>query len=537
MTNLLPLFVILPLGAGFVAPLLGWRAKDRDAPAVRALALAVGVVLLAGALALLGQPACAYWIGGWDGVARPAIGLSLVADGLTQLLLVTVNAIAFVALVYSWSYIRRYTAQPLYYCLFMIMVAGMNGVVLAGDLFNIFVFMEVAVIASYALVAFGVDRQELEAAFKYVVLGTVSSTFILFAIGLLYNLTGHLNMAIVAQRLAGLEAGPAIWLAAGLFLMGFGLKAAMVPFHAWLPDAHPSAPAPISAMLSGVVIKAIGVYAICRILFNVFGITSAAGGLYANVLLALGALSMIIGVFLAVGQWDFKRLLAYHSISQMGYVFLGLGIGAAVLARGGEVTVAALAIFGGLFHLLNHAAFKSLLFLCSGSAEYATGTRDLHELGGLKRNMPVTSGCCRVAALSIAGVPPFNGFWSKLIIVIAAAQAGFWLLAALAVFVSFMTLLSFVKVQRYALEGDPSPRSRAARETPFAMQTALVCLAAVCVLLGVLTPWHGDQLLKPAQLALTEPATYVSQFSPPTSPQVAEPPEQIAAHVDKEPRP
>jgi multicomponent Na+:H+ antiporter subunit D len=527
MTAALPLFVAVPLAGAFVAPLLARRSAANDAPAARVLAVAIGTLLLLGSVLLLGRPAAAYWIGGWDGVERPSIGLSLVSDGLSQMLLVTVNAIAFLALIYSWSYIQRYSGQALYYCLFLTMLAGMNGVVLAGDLFNLFVFMEVAVIASYALVAFGVERQELEAAFKYVVLGSVSSSFVLLAIGLLYNLTGHLNMALVGDRLAQLEPGPAVWLAAGLFIAGFGLKAAMVPFHAWLPDAHPSAPAPISAMLSGVLIKAVGVYAICRILFHVFAITTPAGGLYANVLLALGALSMLVGVLLAIGQWDFKRLLAYHSISQMGYVFVGLGVGAAVLAHDGSRAVAALAIFGGLFHLVNHAAFKSLLFLCSGSAEYATGTRDLHQLGGLKHSMPVTAGCCRIAALSIAGVPPFNGFWSKLLIVIATAQAGYWGLAGLAVFVSFMTLLSFVKVQRYALEGAGSPAAQAAREVPLTMRSAMVGLAVACAVLGVLTTWHKSRLITPAEQALTSAATYFEHFRPPGAPL---PPERLAGH-------
>jgi len=311
-----------------------------------------------------------------------------------------------------------------------------------------------------------------------------------------------------------MDAGPAVWLAAGCFIMGFGLKAAMVPFHAWLPDAHPSAPAPISAMLSGVVIKAVGVYVVCRLMFNVFGMSSAGGGMYANVLIALGTLSMVIGVFLAVGQWDFKRLLAYHSISQMGYVFLGVGVGAAVLARGGPTAIAALAIFGGLFHMVNHAVFKSLLFLCSGSAEYAAGTRDLHELGGLKRSMPVTAGCCRVAALSIAGVPPFNGFWSKLIIVIAVAQAGYWMLAGMAVLVSFMTLISFIKVQRYALEGEPADKDRIVCDTPVPMRLAMVCLAVICLLLGVLAPVHKDRLISPATDVLVDSQAYIDQFGP-----------------------
>jgi multicomponent Na+:H+ antiporter subunit D len=189
--------------------------------------------------------------------------------------------------------------------------------------------------------------------------------------------------------------------------------------------------------------------------------------------------------------------------------------------------VAALAIFGGLFHLVNHAAFKSLLFLCSGSAEYATGTRDLHQLGGLKHSMPVTAGCCRIAALSIAGVPPFNGFWSKLLIVIATAQAGYWGLAGLAVFVSFMTLLSFVKVQRYALEGAGSPAAQAAREVPLTMRSAMVGLAVACAVLGVLTTWHKSRLITPAEQALTSAATYFEHFRPPGAPL---PPERLAGH-------
>jgi multicomponent Na+:H+ antiporter subunit D len=518
MSDLLPLFVIIPLGAGFIAPLGARRNVDSSAFGVRVLALLVSGLLLGGSIAALGREASVYWIGGWPSKAFSTVGLSLVSDGLSQMLLVTINTIAFFALLYSWSYVQRFTGGALYYALFLIMLAGMNAVVLSGDVFNIFVFMEVAVIASYALVAFGAERQELEASFKYVILGSVSSLFVLLGIGLLYNLTGQLNLALIAHRLADLPPTPAVWLAAACFIMGFGLKAAMVPFHAWLPDAHPSAPAPISAMLSGVVIKAVGVYVICRMLFNVFGVATAAGGSYANVLIALGATSMVIGVLLAVGQWDFKRLLAYHSISQMGYVVLAVGVGAAVLASNGSRSVAALAIFGGLFHLVNHAAFKSLLFLCSGSAEYAAGTRDLHELGGLKRVMRTTSGCCRVAALSIAGVPPFNGFWSKLIIVIALASAGYWTLAGLAALVSFLTLLSFIKVQRYALEGETPSRLSSARDVPAPMRGAMVALAVVCVLLGVLIPLHKSRLIDPATTALTEGLVYADRFSPEATP-------------------
>jgi multicomponent Na+:H+ antiporter subunit D len=183
---------------------------------------------------------------------------------------------------------------------------------------------------------------------------------------------------------------------------------------------------------------------------------------------------------MAVGQWDFKRLLAYHSISQMGYVVLAIGVAAALAARGGDAAVVGLALFGGLFHLVNHAVFKSLLFMSSGSVEQATGTRQLKDLGGVSARMPVTGACCRIAALSISGVPPLNGFWSKLVIVLALVLAGYYVLAAATVLVSFMTLLSFAKVQRYVLSGRPSERTAAAREAPAGMCVASVGLAVLC---------------------------------------------------------
>jgi multicomponent Na+:H+ antiporter subunit D len=319
-------------------------------------------------------------------------------------------------------------------------------------------------------------------------------------IALLYGTTGYLTMAGISRALAGSPMGPNVALAVVLFIVGFGIKAALVPFHPWLPDAHPSAPAPISAMLSGVLIKALGIYALSRILFNVVGLDVR----FASILIAVGLLSMTVGVFLAVGQWDLKRLLAYHSISQMGYVVLGFGMGGYLLSTGGSVAVASLALLGGVFHLANHAVFKSLLFLCSGSIEYATGTRQLKEMGGLWSRLPVTRTACTVASLSIAGVPPFNGFWSKLLIVVAAFQAGFYWLGAVTILVSFVTLISFLKVLRYAFLGNLPERLRDVKESPFAMSLAMVVLAVMCAGMGLLLVGGlRGELLEPAVRALS----------------------------------
>ena len=322
----------------------------------------------------------------------------------------------------------------------------MNGVVMTGDLFNMFVFLEISVISSYALVAFGSSRDELEASFKYQVLGGIASLLILFSLAMTYWYTGTLNIMDVAEVIRSGSGGPVVLFIQLFMVAGFGLKAAMIPFHAWLPDAHSSAPSPISAMLSGVLIKAIGVYALLRLFFTMFPIVVEVS----YVITTIGVISMVIGVLLAIGQWDMKRLLAYHSISQMGYVMTAAGIAMLIIARGGDMQVAALALAGGLFHMFNHAAFKGLLFLNAGAVEYSTGTRNLKNLGGLARLMPVTSVTSMGASLSISGIPPFNGFFSKIIIIIAAVQGKFYFIALLAVFVSIITLASFMKVQRYA---------------------------------------------------------------------------------------
>jgi multicomponent Na+:H+ antiporter subunit D len=386
------------------------------------------------------------------------------------------------------------------------MVGGMNGVVLSGDLFNIFVFLEISVISAYALVAFGVEKNELEASFKYQVLGGIASFLILFGIGFIYWKTKTLNIADIKQAFSSGYEKKFYLFVQIMILSGFGLKAAIIPFHAWLPDAHSSAPSPISAMLSGVLIKAVGIYVIIRLFFNMFVISESV----AVLITTLGTLSMVIGVFLAIGQWDIKRLLAYHSISQMGYVVMSVGIGMILLSRGFKPEIATLAIAGGLYHLVNHAAFKGLLFLNAGAIEYTIGTRDLKEMGGLAKSMPATAATSFIASMSISGIPPFNGFFSKLIIIIAAVLARFYLLAFLAVIVSIITLASFLKFQRYAFFNKSyNNNHKVIKEVPFPMVFSMVVLSIVCVVLSLLViPEIRNAVLTPAIEILTSPVKY-----------------------------
>jgi multicomponent Na+:H+ antiporter subunit D len=456
----------------------------------------------------IGDP-LVFKVGGWELFDKVPIAIYMVVDGLTIYLLTIINIIAFLSAFYSISYIKKFTGENHYYTLFCLMTAGMNGVVISGDLFNIYVFLEMAAIASYALVAFGIGKEELEASFKYQVLGGVSSLFILLSIGFLYWQTSTLNIADISRLIISGGRSEFVIFAQVILLAGFGLKAAMIPFHAWLPDAHSSAPSPISSMLSGVLIKAIGAYVILRLFFNMFAITYN----MSLVITIIGTLSMVVGVLLAIGQWDIKRLLAYHSISQMGYVVLGVGIGMLVISQNGAEAVAALAISGGLFHLFNHAVFKGLLFLNAGAVEYETGIRDMKKLGGLAGRMPVTTSTSLSASMSISGIPPFNGFFSKLIIIIAAIQARYFVLSILAVFVSIITLASFLKVQRFTFfnKGDEtwSRGKNAVKEVPFPMCFSMIFMAVLCIVLSLLIiPSVRDLILTPAVEVLLKAGTY-----------------------------
>lgn len=479
------LFVVLPLIVAGLLPLAG-KVSRRVLPDLLAnatlLALLVYAVV-AGRGLIAGGPVLQQlsWLG-------ETVNLRLALDGFSLFMLMAVALVGLAAALFSIDYMEHYGAKANFYALYLVMIAGMNGLILATDLFSVYVFLEVAAIASYALVAFGLGREELEAAFKYLMLSVVASAFLVAGIAVIFGLTGQLDFAAVAAGLKELNAGPVLGLVTAFFLLGFGLKAALVPFHAWLPDAHPSAPAPISAVLSGLLIKVSGVYAMTRIFLNVFGLTPALSA----VLMGLGAVSIVVAALLALGQKDMKRMLAYSSISQVGYVVLGIGIGTP------------LGLAGGLFHLFNHALAKGLLFLTSGSVQQATGTRNMDEMGGLAKRMPVTAVTNLVGALSIAGVPPLNGFWSKLIIIVALIQAGHPVYAVIAVLASVLTLWYYLLMQRKAFFGRLNEKWAAVKEAPFWMTASVVLLALLCVGVGILFSSTVTTWIQPAADVLAD---------------------------------
>lgn len=472
-------FIAVPFILAGLMPLIGKLSKRvlPDLLTGASLLSLVALAVFAGRETALFGPE--IWKASWAG---EPINITLVLDSFRVLMLLTVSLVGFAAALFSVNYMEHYQAKPAFYALLLVMIGGMNGLVLSDDLFTMYLFLEAAAISSYGLIAFGLKQDELEASLKYLLLSSFATVCILLSIALLYGLTGSLRLEGIAAGISAIGDRGLVGFCAALFLMGFGLKAAIVPFHAWLPDAHSSAPAPISAMLSGVLIKVSGVYALIRVCYSVFGLTPAIG----QVLMILGIVSILVGAFLALGQNDVKRMLAYSSISQVGYIILGFG------------AATPLGILGALFHIFNHAVAKGLLFLDSGALESATGTRELDKMGGLAKRMPVTAGTSVVGSLAIAGVPPLNGFWSKLLILLGLFQAQQYGLAFLAVLAGVLTLWYYLVMQRRAFFGLLNETWKDVREAPLWMSAATVLLAAVCILIGILFPLVLANWIQPA---------------------------------------
>lgn len=374
--------------------------------------------------------------------------------------------------IYSLSYVKRNLFR--YYFVLFIAFGGMVGTVLARDLLSFYIFLEIMTVGIYFLIIDNAKKESFPAGFKYILMMFGGGILILLSFLLLYNLTGTFEIAEIA-RVAGTLNKSALAPIFTLFAIGCLFEIGAVPFHIWLPDAHPVAPSPVSALLSGVAIK-IGAYGIIRMIFTL--------GVLSPVLIFIGAVSMVFGVVLALKQTNVKRLLAYHSISQMGYVLLGIGVGTG------------LGIGGGLFHILNHAVFKALLFLCMGAVIYATGERELNKLGGLGKRMPVTLVTFGIAALAISGIPPLNGFASKAMI--AQSVSGNVFLKLAIIITASGTVASFVKLFRFTFLGKLPDKLKNSKDVPVLMLFPLLFLAGICLVAGIFPDKVLGNLISPA---------------------------------------
>jgi multicomponent Na+:H+ antiporter subunit D len=397
----------------------------------------------------------------------PPLGACLEIDMLSLYMAFSAALLGLFATIYSYSYMAHDTRLTEYYTLLSALVVGIIGVSFAGDFFTFFVFWELMGITSYVLVAFRKDNWgPIEAGFKYMVMGAVGSTMLLLGIAFIYGLAGTVNFAQISNSLHGGSAGLWMMVAMLVFIVGFGVKSAIVPLHTWLPDAHPEAPSPISAMLSGILIET-ALYGLTRVLYIAFPAAD-----FSLAIAGLAVITMSFANIVAVLQIDVKRMLAYSSIAQVGYMMIGV-------ASGGIM-----GLTGLLLHVFNHSLMKGLAFLSAGSMIEESGTRDIDKMRGIAKVMPITSLTMFIALLGLGGVPGTNGFISKFLLFGSAIAPGYWWLTVIAVLNSALSMVYYLRVMK-ALVGQPKEALKATKEAPPLMLGVTVAMATLIILFGV----------------------------------------------------
>ena len=504
--NNLPIIAIMtPFILAFVLGLFKDKyIKVKRALAVIATAVSFLCVILLIKPILINGEIIVSWMGNWSPMGGKAFGIGLQIDSLGMFLALIITGASLLSVIYSLKYMSHDNGLEKYYVLFLLLTSSMIGFVFTGDLFNMYVMLEIMTFAAIALTAFrNYKDKSVEAAFKYIVTGSLGSSLILLGTCLIYSETKTLNLAEIAVVIKAMESmTPTLIVAFSLMMVGYAVKAFMVPCHTWPTDAHMAAPSSISMILSGVMSKT-GIYAIIRLVFMIFGLASNKPVGY--LILVWGVITMVIGVSMALLQHDFKRLLAFHSVSQIGYIITALGI---AIIETGEVSV--LAMTGGTYHMINHAIFKGLLFLTAGAILYTTGTTDLESVSGLGKRMPFTMAMFLFGAAGISGIPPFNGFASKWMIYEAGFTGSLGIVSIIAVVVSALTLASFIKVGHSVFFGPINKEHKNIEDVPTSMKIPMGVLALGIVIFGLFPKVIVNKILIPVIKSVYDLTGYVS---------------------------
>lgn len=405
---------------------------------------------------------------------------NLEVDNLSGVLLLSIGIVSFCSILVGNGTICCPKRKFNFLNLILLSMIGMNGIVMVRDLFSMYVFLEITAVSSFILIAHQEDKFSMEGSFKYLVLSAVATVMMLSSIAILLMFAGDTSFTTVRDAVQGMN-NTLVLVATALFVGGLLIKGGLVPFHAWLPDAYSSASSGVSVLLAGIVTKTTGVYTMIRIVSEVFGFSET----IKMILMIVGLLSIFIGALAALGQSDFKRMLAYSSISQVGYIILSLGTGTA------------LGVAGAIFHLFNHSIFKTQLFVNAAAVEKQTGTKDMNSMSGLSNVMPITGWSSVIAFLSTAGIPPLSGFWSKLIIIIALWKAGYFVFAGLAIMGSLITLAYFLVMQRKVFFGKINVNFKDIKEARASIIIPAIILAIITVLVGVFFPYFINTIIVP----------------------------------------
>ncbi len=489
----LPAIMILStLAAAFISPLVSFFKRELGGY----LCLLVSFLNFVFSIALIGivqrEGPVHVAMGGWE----PPWGIEILVDEMALLMLLVITGFCFIISLYCQGTLEKEVTRDRtswYYTGLLLVMAGMMGMVVTNDLFNLYVMLEIVGITSCALVIAGGTKEATEASLKYILLATIGSGFILFAIGFLYMITGNLNFTYVAQELVIVkESYPfLIWATTSFFVVGFGLKAALFPLHVWLPDAHSAAPSPSSAILSSLVVK-VYVVALWKLLYQIYGVSFLHETMVLGFLLVLSSLAILVGSFFAFTQLDIKRRLAYSTVVQIGYIFLGFSIGPM------WGTLAA------LFHIVVHAFMKTCLFMTAGAIYQQTGLKKVTLMHNIGFTMPITTGAFTVASLSMVGIPFMGGFITKYGLALGSLETGRGILVAMVVLSGLLNAAYYFPIVRVAFFGEGEKEKLRLDDVPITTMVSVGILALGIIYLGVF-PGGVIEFIRSAAAAMISP--------------------------------
>jgi multicomponent Na+:H+ antiporter subunit D len=471
--------VIVPLMTSFLIFFAGWWYKKLSYP-LAVTAMAICTLSAAGILnSVIVNGSISYWLGGW----RPPWGIEYQIDHLNATMLVLVSVLSLLTAIHAHKSVERELPEKttLFWSLFVLMITGLLGICITGDLFNLFVLLEVASLSGYALIAMGKNKATY-ASFRYVIIGTIGASLYLLGVGYLYIISGSLNMADLSKLLPELYQSKTVLTGFAFIIIGLSIKMALFPLHGWLPDAYTYAPSAVSAAVAPMVTKVMA-YVIIRLTFTVFKAEFAISILRAtDVMIWTGTLAVFFGAFMALSQKDFKRMLSYVVIAEIGYIVGGIGVANTTAMK------------GAIFHIVNDAMMVACLFLVAGLVMYRTNGHRIDNFKGIFRMMPITAVIFTVGALAVIGVPPTCGFFSKWYLLLGGINAGQWAFVAallvstlinVALFFRIFDKGLFVHSQHHQPDGEGTGDAAQAREAPLSMLMPAVVLALAILLVGI----------------------------------------------------
>jgi multicomponent Na+:H+ antiporter subunit D len=486
MTEHLPILTMLPLFVG--GPLVaafGMRDRRFTYPVSMVMLVAFLYFALRMLFHVMDNGAMEYRMGGWE----PPYGIVLYVDMLSAFMVSVIALISILVGIYARVAVRRElpTKETHFYSVMFIMLLGLAGMVLTGDLFNLYVFFEVSSLGGYALMAVG-HRKAAVSAFRYLIMGTLGASLYLIGVGFLYFMTGSLNMADVASLMPTLTSNPALLLSVAFMLGGLGLKMALFPMHLWLPDAYSYASSTSTAIIAPLMTK-VSAYVLLRLMFFVYDQQLVHETLPVDsILIWLGLAGITVGSLMAIAQKDAKRMLAYSSVAQVAYIAVGVGL------------ANPFALIGAMLHVLNHAAMKCCLFMITGGVYQQTGSTRISSYNALGKKMPWTFVAFAVAALAMIGIPPTNGFFSKWYLLRGAMDGGQWVVVGIVVASGLLTGTYFFRMisRIYTKPAEGQTEIENVSELPFSQLVPILTLAVAILLLGLFNTWIVQNILMPA---------------------------------------